>query len=64
MANEDQGISGERLGIEAILSVSLWILVVLAAFSNERRTHHRGAAPVQLCGLRDRATVIRSPSTP
>jgi hypothetical protein len=32
MANEDQGISGERLGIEVILSVSLWILVVLAAF--------------------------------
>jgi hypothetical protein len=32
MANQDQGISGERLGIEVILSVSLWILVVLAAF--------------------------------
>jgi hypothetical protein len=32
VANRDQAIDGERLGVEVIVSVSLWFLVTLAAF--------------------------------
>ena len=31
-ANQDEAIDGERLGIEFIVSVTLWLLVTLVAF--------------------------------